>query len=328
MAHGSGGPWGPVDRHPRTSVAILTAAALVVAILVGVFAFAAGSRSEREQALREREHRAFQQAPAQFGANLDPEGNRHGGPLRISFIGASVTRGWFVTSLEQTYPAVASRTLARDRSRDVDYHVVALPGAPVEVALGWPVPRDQDMVVIHLVSDDFLYGTPVAAYEQHYLDLLTRIRKASPMAGFICLGDWGTPDAVNAEGAFAYTYEAIEMAACHRFGGIYTPISQDFEVPGARGPTGHPSLFGPALGDFHPNDYGDQLIAESVVASIDGDPPLAPTPTGPGTLAPPPVIPAASPGAQPTKREGHESHAAGPVPHVTEAPRVSPSPNP
>ncbi len=148
------------------------------------------------------------------------------------------------------------------------------------------------------------------------------------MAGFIFLGDWGAPDALNREGAVAYTYEAIVTAACHRFGGIYTPLSQDYEAPGARGPKGHSSIFGPALGDFHPNDYGDQLIAASVVAGIDGDPPLAPLPAGAGSLLPSPVIPEPSPGAQPSHREGHESHAAIPVPRVTEAPRVSPSATP
>jgi hypothetical protein len=35
---------------------------------------------------------------------------------------------------------------------------------PVEVALRWPIPADQDVVVIHLISDDFLYGTSLAVY--------------------------------------------------------------------------------------------------------------------------------------------------------------------
>ncbi|MFZ0214567.1 MAG: GDSL-type esterase/lipase family protein [Candidatus Dormiibacterota bacterium] len=311
----------------------LAAIALVLLVAVGVIGVVAGGdvQQQRDSAarLQEREQRAFQEAPAQFGANLDPAGARHDGSLRMSYIGASVTRGWYVTSIDHTFPAVASRIIAGTRSRDVDWHVVALPGAPVGVALKWTIPKDQDIVVIHLISDDFLYGTPIATYQKNYLELLAKIRQASPKAGFVCLGDWGRTDAVNQEGAMAYTYENIAMAACRKYEGVYVPLSQDFEVTDARGPKGHPSLFGPARGEFHPNDYGDQLIAQSIIAGIDGDPAIETVPAGPGTVAPAPIIPQASPGAKPSPVKGHESHTAPPLAPVKEpTPRVTPTASP
>lgn len=327
MSNQSSGVWTPVDRHPRRAFLSLGAASLiliVIGVLVGAFAH---RQQDATGALGERQQHAFQGAPAQFGANLDPYGQRHGGPLRISFVGASVTRGWYVTSLGRAYPAVASRMIARARRRDVDWHVVALPGAPVQVALGWSLPHDQDIVVIHLISDDFLYGTPIAAYQDHYRAMLAKVRKASPKAGFVCLGDWGRADAVNQEGATAYTYEKIVMTACHDYGGVYVPLSQDFQVPDAHGPVGHRSLFGPARGEFHPNDYGDQLIAGSVVAGIEGNPPIEAIPSGPGQPAPAPEVPLASPGAQTASIKGHESHTAPPVAPVV-MPSRAPSPSP
>jgi GDSL-like Lipase/Acylhydrolase family len=312
--------WTPVDDHPRTAFTSMAAVALALALLVGAVSWNVSAGVARQKELEEREAATFHEAPSQFGANVDPEGTRHGGPLRMSFIGASVTRGWFVTSIERTYPAVASRMIATSRQRDVDYHVVALPGAPVDVALRWSIPSDQDIVVIHLISDDFLYGTPLADYQKEYRQFLAKVRKASPKAGIVCLGDWGEPDAVNKEGASSFLYEAIVTRACKRYGGVYVPLSQDYEIPEARGPKGHPSIFGPALADFHPNDYGDQLIAESVVEGIDGDPPEEAIVVG-STSAPEQIGPRPTPGATPETRDGHEAHAATPLPKI----RVTPA---
>jgi hypothetical protein len=228
--------------------------------------------------------------PAELQQTLDPRKADHPGDLRVAYIGASVTRGWYVTSIEDAYPAVSARMLATARQRDVAWRVVALPGAPVATVLTWPIPADQDIVVIHVVSDDFLYGTPLDVYGTRYRSLLDKVRAASPKADIVCLGDWGKVGAVNRLGMFAYDYNG------------------DFDTPGSRGPVGHPSLFGPAHGDFHPNDLGDRLIAESVVDGIEGRPPVEQVPPGATVVAPAPVIPDPGPGSHPPPVHGREPH--------------------
>ena len=325
-----GRPGNIIDRHPRASFGALAAVALVVVVLVGVGGALLGGRLQANGDLNARRDRSPLRAPpARFGADLDPFGSRHGGSIRISYVGASVTRGWYVTSQEDSYPAVSARMIARLRQRDVDWHVVALPGAPITVVDAWqPLPVDQDIVVIHVVSDDFLYGTPPPTYEKDYGALLQRIRKSSPKALFVCLGDWGRFGAVNREGMLAYTYEQIVQAVCHQLEGVYVPLNQDYEVPGARGPIGHPSMFGPARGDFHPNDYGDQLIAQSVVAGAQGNPPIEQIPAGAHGPAPEPLLPQAPVGIQPAPVKGHESHRApGPTPVPERSPVPSPTPS-
>lgn len=99
--------------------------------------------------------------------------------LQIGFVGASVTRGWYVSAAADAFPQRTSELLAQ-RGQDVRWTVVARPGATVDVADGWQPPRGENVVVVHIVSNDFLYGTPLAGYRAGYRALLAHVRRASP----------------------------------------------------------------------------------------------------------------------------------------------------
>lgn len=244
--------------------------------------------------------------PARTSADRQAPREGEARSLRVAFVGASVTRGWYVTSLEDAYPAVTARLLSRSRDRAVDWSVVAQPGAPVATVLTWELPRDQDIVVLHVVSDDFLYGTPPAEYQARYHALLRELLAVSPRAHLVCLGDWGKVGAVNRLGTPAFTYDSIVHQECAAVSGTYVPLNQDYDVPVARGPRDHPSVFGPARGDFHPNDAGDRLIAESVMQGLSGSPPVEQAPPPTSTVAPSPEATQPEPGATPRRTGGHE----------------------
>lgn len=223
------------------------------------------------------------------------------------FVGASVTRGWYVTTTENGYPAVAARTIAQIHRRDVEWKVTALPGATVQQTLSWNYPTGQDLVVIDIVTNDFLRSTPMSSFEASFTALLQKLRQGSPKAGFVCLGDWGKIGGVDLRGESAYSFDQIVSTTCRAFSGIYVPINQIFDLPGARGPVGHPSIVGPAHDAFHPNDYGDQLIAQAVVAAIEGDPPTEAVPIGPAITEPKSGLLPSPSGGKPSPISGHES---------------------
>ncbi len=317
--------WDLLDRHPRRAFIALAGVALVLMIVCGL---AGGALGAHLQSARDRQlaggRAGIGRGPVQFGG-LDPYGHRHGGPLRMSFVGASVTRGWYVTSIRDAYPAVAAHIIVGEHGRPVDWNVTALPGAPTARALSWSFPTDQDLIVVDIVTNDFLYGTPLSMYETEYTELLQKLRRGSPRAGFVCLGDWGPIGAVDEAGQTAYSFDQIVAATCNAFNGVYVPINQLYDVPGTRGPLGHPSIVGPARNLFHPNDYGDELIAEAVVAGISGDPPTEAVPNEPGILQPKPraLLP---PSATPKPIIGHETPAPKAQTRGTPSPRAQPTP--
>jgi lysophospholipase L1-like esterase len=222
--------------------------------------------------------------------------------LQIGFVGASVTRGWYVSAAADAFPQRTSELLAQ-RGQDVRWTVVARPGATVDVADGWQPPRGENVVVVHIVSNDFLYGTPLAGYRAGYRALLAHVRRASPRARLVCLGDWGRVGAVDRAGIAASGYDRVVSAACARDGGTYVPLNQIYDVPGARGPAAGSSPFG-VTDDFHPNDLGQLLIAEAVLQGLDGHPPHETMPTAPVQVHAPPARPRPTPGTSPDTRSG------------------------
>lgn len=203
------------------------------------------------------------------------------GPSRILFVGASVTRGYYSSRVGDAYPADLDRLL-RAEGRPVRATVVAHPGARVAEAAAWPLAGGQAIVVVHLVTNDFRRSTPLGAYRASYDRLLERLRRDSPRARLLCLGDWGPPVAVNEIGVRAVDYDAVVNAGCQDRGGVFVPLSQLYADPQYRGPAGRPTSFGPS-DRFHPNDAGQLTIARTVLAGLDGSPPteaLPPVPRG------------------------------------------------
>ena len=190
-------------------------------------------------------------------------------PLRILFLGASITSGFFSTGTASAYPAVVVDRL-RARGDVVQPTVFAQPGVEVGQTLAWPVPAGQNVVVVQLITNDFWHSVPLSTYRDGYDQLLTRIQTASPRARLVCLGSWDRSQAVNQRGLSASAYDATTRTSCQRRAGVYVPLAQLYAQAAARGPAGVATPFGTA-DEVHPNDSGQGQIAAAVLAGLDGE---------------------------------------------------------
>lgn len=188
-------------------------------------------------------------------------------PVRILFLGASITRGFFSTGADLAYPAVVVERL-RARGEAVQPTVIAQPGVEVAQALTWAVPTAQNIVVVQLITNDFRHSIPLSMYQSGYDALLAKIQAASPRARIICLGSWDASQAINGRGATAADYDATTRSACQRSAGVWVPLSQLYAQAGARGPAGVATPFGPA-DEIHPDDGGQAKIAQAVLAGLE-----------------------------------------------------------
>ncbi|MDR0359094.1 MAG: hypothetical protein LBJ87_06490, partial [bacterium] len=88
-------------------------------------------------------------------------------PLNVLYVGASITRGWFAATSSEAYPVVLDRLL-ETRGRSVHPSVFAQPGVEAAQALGWTLPPAQDVVVVQVVTNDFLHSVPLASFQSSY----------------------------------------------------------------------------------------------------------------------------------------------------------------
>jgi acyl-CoA thioesterase-1 len=187
-------------------------------------------------------------------------------PLRVLFVGASVTEGWFASTPSRAYPAVVVHGLTAGRHR-VRKRVMAVPGATAETAATWALDVPSDLVVVQLATNDYVRATPVAVFSASYAEVLRRIRAASPHADLVCLGGWDDPSVPNRIGVTAREYDAVAWSACESQGGDYVDLSPMFMDPRNHGPVGRSTYAGP--GDlFHPNDRGHEALAAAVLGSL------------------------------------------------------------
>ncbi|MBO0701756.1 MAG: SGNH/GDSL hydrolase family protein, partial [Candidatus Dormibacteraeota bacterium] len=140
-------------------------------------------------------------------------------------------------------------------------------GASVFDALRWPYPGDQQVIVVHLITNDFLYGTSLVRYQQALRQVLVDLRERSPEANLICLGTWQRPGMVNRARVPLQSFDAAAREGCASEHGEFVPLDRIFATPGSRGPAGQDTPWGPTDG-FHPNDVGAQMIANAVLAEI------------------------------------------------------------
>jgi lysophospholipase L1-like esterase len=187
-------------------------------------------------------------------------------PFRILFVGASITVGVGATSPSDAYPAVLSQEIGADVG-PVAPTVVAHLGATVSTALTWPYPTDQDLILVHTATNDFLRSTPLPVYRASLLELLERLRSESLYATIVCLGVWAGNDDVNSAGVGVPAYDAVIAANCGLVGGIFVPLTALFERGPLHEPSTYATLAGPRLG-FHPDDAGHERIAMAVYAAL------------------------------------------------------------
>ncbi|MBO0704555.1 MAG: SGNH/GDSL hydrolase family protein [Candidatus Dormibacteraeota bacterium] len=202
-------------------------------------------------------------------------------PLNVLYVGASITRGWFATTSTEAYPFVLDRFL-QTRGRSVHPTVIAQPGVEAAQALGWQLPPAQDVVVVQVVTNDFLRSVPLASFQWSYTTLLERIRATSPQAQLVCMGAWSQPEQANALGSRTSDYDTAVRSSCDERGGVFVRLAQLFIQPGARGPSGRQTPYGFA-DTFHPNDMGQVLIAGEALAGLDREP--GARPSSPAQLA-------------------------------------------
>lgn len=134
------------------------------------------------------------------------------------FVGASITAEVGATEPVDSYPADLTRRMQQQVGPVVPT-VIAHPGARVATALQWQFPRDQNLVIVHLATNDFLVATPPATYGASLDALVQRLRAESPQASIVCLGVWGAEADTNRAGLAASTYDAQDQAACQSAGG-------------------------------------------------------------------------------------------------------------
>jgi acyl-CoA thioesterase-1 len=192
------------------------------------------------------------------------EAQVRGAPIRLQFVGASVTEGWFASSGGAAYTALVAGRLATS-GRGVRSRVLARPGITAREADDWDLRISTDVVIVQLATNDFVQGVPVPVFAAYYGDVLGRLRTASPRADLICLGGWDDPGDRNRLGVAAVDYDVATRTACGAEGGRYVDLSAIYLDARNHGPEGRPTFHG--AGDvFHPNDRGHEAVATAVLA--------------------------------------------------------------
>ncbi len=227
------------------------------------------------------------------------------GTLRLLILGASVSHGLGASAPSHDYASDLARMLRQQTGRRVELTVWSHSGARIAASDGWSLPRGQQVVIVQLITNDFIDATPLLVYQQDLGALIDRVRATSPRASLLCLGAWEPAYAVNRVGIPVVAYDSIERHSCAAHGGSFLSPSPIFQHTAWRGPAGRLTAFGRG-DDFHPNNQGHLHLADAILAQLrrqDG-------------------LPAPAGGARSTTLAG--THSA---PHAPRAPAVGLTPS-
>jgi lysophospholipase L1-like esterase len=213
------------------------------------------------------------------GQGASSAGERSAGSSKpaavVEFVGASVTHGLYASAGQHAYPADVVAAL-RGRGENVRPRVLAIPGATVRQALTWKIDQPANIVVVHMGSNNFVHNTPLSEFTPPYAALLAALRKASPKADLVCLGEWHRPHIYNRLGNTPEDFDALIADACAKNGGTFEQLDQVYSVASYHGPLSRRTPFGRA--DLHhPNDAGSAAIAQVVLQGLQQQPPLSST---------------------------------------------------
>jgi acyl-CoA thioesterase I len=186
--------------------------------------------------------------------------------VRLLFVGASVTAGYDAADPAHAYPDLVASHL-RAAGWKVVVHVVARPGATAAAADAWNLEVPSDVVVVHLVTNDFARNTPLSTYQATYGDVISRVRQSSPHARLVCLGGWDNPTSLNRGAIAAERYNQVARAVCSAQEGTYVDLSALYLERADHGPPGAVTTGG-LKDSFHPNNRGHQQLAASVVKAL------------------------------------------------------------
>jgi lysophospholipase L1-like esterase len=245
----------------RAVLSLLAAALLVAAIGCGAGGRAPGLASEARP-LPAAAHEPSPVAggrggPQAMGEPVDES------QLRVLFVGASVTQGWFASTRQTAYPSIVVRHFTSE-GRRVQVRVLARPGATAEEAESWDLDGRADIVVLQMATNDFFHDVPPEVFSAAYANMVQRLRVASPDAELICMGGWDNPAQVNRLGIPASEYDVRAHSVCDSVGGRYADLSAAFLDARNHGPAGRTTYLGPG-DNFHPNDRGHEALASLVL---------------------------------------------------------------
>lgn len=184
-------------------------------------------------------------------------------PLRILFVGDSLTVGDYASRRSHAFPALVAAALRR--RGNVDASVRAKVGVKASYWAARALPA-ADLIVLELGTNDFSQElTPPATFDRDYRRLVANARATSPRATLLCLSIWRSPrHAYRYRGETLATYNHIVAADCRD--GAYVAISSLFDRRANRTP-GATTLPGTPDG-FHPNDRGHRAIAAAILDAL------------------------------------------------------------
>jgi lysophospholipase L1-like esterase len=185
-------------------------------------------------------------------------------PLHMLFVGASITAGVGASRPEDGFPAVVERTVQAEIGPTA-ISVVAHNGAVVEETTRWDLPMEQNVLVVHMVTNDFERATPLAIYRENLRWLLARLRGGSPRARLICLGAWQSAMAHNRLNLGVGAYDGVAKSDCEEQGGVFVPLVPYFMQASLHNSPPHHPPAGHGEDGFHPNDLGHERIALAVL---------------------------------------------------------------
>jgi lysophospholipase L1-like esterase len=185
-----------------------------------------------------------------------------GRPLRVLFVGDSLTLGKYAVRRGDAYPALVTNALRT--SGGVTESVRARTGVTASYWASRPLPA-ADLVVIELGTNDFsAHLTPPDTFERDYARLVANVRAGSPHAQLLCLSLWRSSH-YRYQGESLVTYNKIVADECQ--GGAFVGISALYDGKGARQPADVATFLGRS-DSFHPTNIGHRGIANAIEQTL------------------------------------------------------------
>lgn len=181
-------------------------------------------------------------------------------PLRVAFIGDSLTVGQSATASERTFrQRIIDSWGGSGQVRADEYARAGFTTSQVDRLV--PPGKQVNVAIVETGTNDFWQRMAPEQVKADYGTLLDKIRAASPRATLICLGVWQRPVDAN-----PYDLEIKDQCSAH--GGRFMPLAGIYDLEGVRGPANVPLEGGGVSDAFHPNDVGHLKIASVITSSV------------------------------------------------------------
>lgn len=184
------------------------------------------------------------------------------GPLRVLFVGDSITYGLSAEDQDRGYrPLMVDALSTGGPVQELRANRAGADTGTVSGILN--APTGVDLAIVELGTNDVVEKTAIPRFKANYGSLLDRIRHESPGVPLLCAGTWGSEG--GADGSDAYN--AVIEEECTELGGTFVSLYGLYPDEANRGPAGR-DVFGGTSDDFHPNDRGYRAIAELLLGRV------------------------------------------------------------